>query len=105
MQELPRRIRARLLTDIAFATTMTAVAAFGVAAAQAQTGTPVEKSSPLYQKDDKAKLKEPSTIGETRAAPAPRLPAEQTQPPISGKPLYEPDKALHSAPPEKIEGK
>ena len=105
MQELPRRTRTRLLTDIAFATTLTAVAAFSVAAAQAQTSTPVEKNAPLDQKDDKDKPKEPQTTGETRAAPAPHLSGEQTQPPISGKPLDQPEKTLNSAPPEKIEGK
>lgn len=110
MQELSRRTRARLLTDIAFATTLTAAAIFSVAAARAQTNTPPAQNAPLDQKDDKDKPKEPkssepTTTGETRAAPAPRLPSEQMQPPMSGKPLDEPDKALNPAPPEKIEGK
>ena len=103
MQELSQRKRARLLTDIAFATTLAAVASFSIAAAQAQTGTPPQSNSPLDRKDDKKP--EPTTTGETRAAPAPQLPVDQTRPPISGKPLDQPDKELHSAPPEKIEGK
>lgn len=105
MQELSRRTRARLLTDIAIATTLTAAASFSIAAAQAQMNTPSEKSSPLERKDDRDKPKEPTTTGETRAAPAPRLPADQTRPPVSGKPLDEPAKELRSAPPEKVEGK
>lgn len=105
MQELSRRTRARLLTDIAIATTLAAAASFSIAAAQAQVNAPPHRNAPLDRKDDKDKPKEPTTIGETRAAPAPQLPADQTRPPVSGKPLDEPGKELHSAPPEKIEGK
>lgn len=104
MQELSGRTRERLLTDIAFATTLAAAASFGIAAAQAQVNTPPGKNAPLEQ-NDKDKKPEPTTTGETRAAPAPRLPVDQTQPPVSGKPLDEPGKELHSAPPEKIEGR
>jgi hypothetical protein len=55
MQELSRPTRTRLLTDIAFATTLAAVASFSIAAAQEQTKTPPDKS----------------TTAETRASPAP----------------------------------
>jgi hypothetical protein len=108
MQELSRRTCARLLTDIAFATTLVAAASFGIAAAQAQTDTAPRNNAPLDRKDDKKiepKSSEPTTTGESRAAPAPQLPADQTRPPVSGKPLDEPGKELQSAPPEKIEGK
>lgn len=116
MQELSRRTHARLLTDIAFAAVLAATASFGIAAAQAQTTAlpqqddasrkvPDQLKSPDSKDRDSGPKKEPATTGETRAAPAPRLPADQLRPPISGRPLDEPDKALHSAPPEKIEGK
>lgn len=107
MQELSRRTRTRLLTDIAFAAAMAAAASFSIAAAQAQTQAPAQ-GNPAYEAPDGLKskeTKEPSTVGESRAAPEPRLPADQTQPPISGKPLDQPGKELHSAPPVKIEAK
>lgn len=108
MQELSRRTRTRLLTDIAFAAAMAAAASFSIAAAQAQTQAPAQQGNPAYEAPDGLKskeTKEPSTVGESRAAPEPRLPTDQTQPPISGKPLDQPGKELHSAPPEKIEAK
>lgn len=108
MQELSRRTHTRLLTDIAFATAIAAAASFSIAAAQAQTQAPAEQGDPAFKVPDELKSKEPkepSTVGETRAAPEPRLPADQSRPPISGKPLDKPGKELHSAPPEKIEGK
>jgi hypothetical protein len=108
MQELSRRTRTRLLTDIAFAGVMAAAASFSIAAAQAQTQAPTQQDNPAFKMPDELKSresKEPTPVGESRAAPEPRLPADQTQPPVSGKPLDEPGKELNSAPPEKVEGK